>query len=738
MSKRALSPSHLTTSSLSSSSSSRSRQRRASLQLLQWLPASLLSQVCSFLSVFEVVSVLRRTCHALQSGVTADCLRQSHLHLRSDSLASLVASQSSTHALISRVPSLSIVYRVYRWEEGVQSLEKAMPLLHELTSPLDASRFLFSSLSSLQVVIEGYRGQYGHEDLWLQRAHSCLLSALQLPEVIPASFSCLRRLAIHDVAEVSARWELPFSSLARLQGLTHCCIGIRWASALSCSSLVSALSSMQSLTCLDLRQSNYYSHLLSLLCAEAATPLLLRLKSLRLPREYDNSGLTNETYNALLCRLSSLPAPPALQHFSGLLCEKPSAAGLLSIFSLPHLTTLELHGRVQHSEFIAFTSDLTSTPAPLVSLVFPYIHSEIPYGAANHAAAVREKAEAVCGAARLLARFPALRYLSCHAELTCAAGALPDSLPGVGMTGCGGSLYSLTLCPYGPSRFLSAPVSFALLTELSVDLSITDEEVELLLSGCPQLLRLQCKQLQSWNMLLIAARCCRRLLELTVGVVTGQRHARTAAFAAAQPGIIGGFLPQLLTLRLYGGQPRPQHFSSNFAILRHFLEPPHAQLQHVVLDSRGLTTAHLLSLACLPRLSYLREQRHREQGRNMAAVAEARRRTRQQLLMTGAAGDAERAAQGLTESRATGAGRVDEPPLGPHQQEEMKQRVLEHARAFSQKDNVLASVEGVDAATARAVFFAELRSVLTAAEAAESQAGVDEAEEGDDVSPCTQ
>ena len=733
MSKRALSPSPLTTSSLSSSSSSRSRQRRASLQLLQWLPASLLSEVCSFLAVYEAVSALRSTCHALQSGVTADCLRQSHLHLRNASLASLVASQSSTHALISRVPSLSIVYQ----QEAALSPEQVMPLLHELTSPLDASRFLFPCLSSLQVVIDRRSGRYDYGNGNLRRrAHSCLLSALQLPEAIPAFSSCLRRLAIHDLAGVSAsaRMELPFSSLARLQGLTHCRIGIRWASALSCSSLVSALSSMQSLTCLDLRQSIDCSRLLSLLCAEAATPLLLRLKSLRLPREYDNSGLTNETYNALLCRLSSLPAPPALQHFSGLLCEKLSAAGLLSIFSLPHLTLLRLDtGLVQHSEFIAFTSGFTSAPAPLVSLVLPHTYIALHYGAAVH-----ESAEAVCSAARLLARFPALRYLSCDAELTSAAGALPDSLPGIGMTGCGGSLYSLTLRPYGPSRFLSAPVSFPLLTELSADVPITDAEVELLLSGCPQLLRLQCKQLQSWNMLLIAARCCRRLLELTVGVVTGQRHARTAAFAAAQPDVIGGFLPQLLTLRLYGGQPRPQHFSSNFAILRHFTEPPHAQLQHVVLDGRGLTTAHLLSLACLPRLSYLQEQRHRESGRNMAAVVEARRRTREQLLMRGAAGDAGRDAHGLTALRETGADLEDEPPLSPHQQEGMRQRVLEHARAFSSKDNVLASVEGVDAATARAVFFAELRSVLTAPEAAETQAGVDEAQDDDDVSPCTQ
>ena len=299
--------------------------------------------------------------------------------------------------------------------------------------------------------------------------------------------------------------------------------------------------------------------------------------------------------------------------------------------------------------------------------------------------------------------------------MTSAAVALPDSLPGDATSGCSGRLYSLALGGCGNYRFpLPAPLSFPLLTELTADLPMTDEEVELLLSGCPQLLRLQCVQLQSWNMLQIAARCCRRLLELTASVSNGQRHARTAAFAAAQPDVGGGFLSQLLTLRLYGDGLCSQPYTSNFAILRHFTEPPHAQLQYVVLDGRGLTTALLLSLACLQRLSYLHEQRHDTPGRNMAAVAEARRRTRERLLMGGPAGDADHDAQGLTALPAANPTRLDEPPLGPHQQQEMRQRVMEHARAFSRQDNVLATVQGVDAGTVRAVFFAELRSVLTA------------------------
>jgi hypothetical protein len=63
-----------------------------------------------------------------------------------------------------------------------------------------------------------------------------------------------------------------------------------------------------------------------------------------------------------------------------------------------------------------------------------------------------------------------------------------------------------------------------------------------------------------------------------------------------------------------------------------------------------------------------------------------------------------------------------EPPLGPHQRQEMRQRVLkDEARPppQAQNKNVLLSAEGVDRDTARVAFFAELRSVLEPSVAAE-------------------
>jgi hypothetical protein len=103
MPKRALSPSRA-----NSSSSSWSRQPCARLQLLHGLPACLLSTVCSFLSIYQVVSVLRSTCRVLHGTITGNCLLQAELVISSRSLPSLIASKSSARALLSRIASLTV------------------------------------------------------------------------------------------------------------------------------------------------------------------------------------------------------------------------------------------------------------------------------------------------------------------------------------------------------------------------------------------------------------------------------------------------------------------------------------------------------------------------------------------------------------------------------------------------------------------------------------------------------
>jgi hypothetical protein len=59
-------------------------------------------------------------------------------------------------------------------------------------------------------------------------------------------------------------------------------------------------------------------------------------------------------------------------------------------------------------------------------------------------------------------------------------------------------------------------------------------------------------------------------------------------------------------------------------------------------------------------------------------------------------------------------GRLDVLPLGPHQQQEMRQRVLKAQEQLSGKISTRYTGEaGVDDDTVRATFFAELCSVLT-------------------------
>jgi hypothetical protein len=141
----------------------------------------------------------------MHGSVTADCLLQCHLSIASRSLPSLAASTPSTRALVSRAPSLTIVYMR---EERTRSLN--MPTLRKLRSPLDASRFLFSSLSSLHVVFEQSAG----EPCTLTLVQHVLVSLLRLLAAYPESTASLRRLHIDDTGSgvmMKTEFELPFS-----------------------------------------------------------------------------------------------------------------------------------------------------------------------------------------------------------------------------------------------------------------------------------------------------------------------------------------------------------------------------------------------------------------------------------------------------------------------------------------------------------------------------------------------
>jgi hypothetical protein len=135
-------------------------------------------------------------------------------------------------------------------------------------------------------------------------------------------------------------------------------------------------------------------------------------------------------------------------------------------------------------------------------------------------------------------------------------------------------------------------------------------------------------------------------------------------------------------------------------------------LLRVILDGFNVTAEDVLSLACLPRLSHVQASRGSGQAGKVA-----RRRTRQQLLNRGAADHADRDSDRPMALRARESS-VHKSPLGPHQQQEMRQRVLDETGASRWlQDDLLATAEGEDADAVRDVFFAELRSVLTAAAA---------------------
>ena len=706
MSKRARSPSlHLSSASFASS---RPQLPHAGFQLLQGLPAFLLSTVCSYLPVYQVVCIVRSTCRAVHSNVMAGCLQRSHLLISSTSLPSLVASRPSTHALISRIESLSLLYL-----HGVEdeSLNMAMLPLAELRSPHDASRFLFSSLSSLYVAFDTQSQRRCPKLL----GQGCLLSLLLLLAAHSDSFSSLRRLHIDDSSMTVVREvELSFSSLARLQ-LTHCRIQLRQASALSCSSLLQALSSMQSLTFLDLGETlDAWPKLLQLLCAPATIPLLLRLRALVLPPSLmDDDGLDG-LHNAFLCRLSSLPAPPALQHFSGVTPVSHRAPGLLSLFSLPHLSQLQLNGHVRRSEFLAFTSRFTAAPAPLVSLVLPSFQFD-PGDFGRQGAAVAEDAAAVSSAVRqLLAGLPTLRRLQCEAE----------TVTGVfdGERSCSSRLYSLQLLDTRPlARFPFTGLSFPQLTALHITRPLRDAELELLLPACPQLLTLDCTVWQSAQVLLLAARCCPNLLQLAARTRVDLNMERRSVVAQCQPSISGLLLPQLVSLTLCDGGELGSSISiCDWSVLRLFTSPPHAQLRQVCLDGRELTALHVMSLACLPQLSHLQAHTQLVQDGLIDELEEASSLTEQRLLLPLTSGRKGRHARAPTAGRERCDGNVQPPPLGPHQRQEMRQRVLDAAEAAgSQRDNLLSGVESPDGPTAREIFFAELQSILTKAERAE-------------------
>ena len=128
------------------------------------------------------------------------------------------------------MPSLCVFYQ---YDEGDR--HNATPHLVKLVSPLDSSRFLFSSLTSLRVVFDD---DGGWPCPWAL-VQSCLSIVMLLLAASPDSFSSLRRLHFDDSGSVKKAdrngLQLPFWLLARLPALTHCRMDLTMVDTTSCS-----------------------------------------------------------------------------------------------------------------------------------------------------------------------------------------------------------------------------------------------------------------------------------------------------------------------------------------------------------------------------------------------------------------------------------------------------------------------------------------------------------------------
>jgi hypothetical protein len=115
------------------------------------------------------------------------------------------------------------------------------------------------------------------------------------------------------------------------------------------------------------------------------------------------------------------------------------------------------------------------------------------------------------------------------------------------------------------------------------------------------------------------------------------------------------------------------------AVFRHFTSAPHAQLRHILVNSDDLTADNMLSLSCLPRLSRIVTHGGLMRG---CLPEQASTRMQQQLPNKDAADEKHiQAGEYTTEHRRQR--RMRRPPLGPHQQEEMRQQVLEDTAVYS-------------------------------------------------------
>jgi hypothetical protein len=202
-----------------------------------------------------------------------------------------------------------------------------------------------------------------------------------------------------------------------------------------------------------------WTQLLPLLCADAASSLLLRLKSLVLPGNNGHDDSRHRAHDAFLCRLSSLSAPPALQRFSGVRTVRHRVAGLLSVVSLPHLMVLHLGGTVRR-----MSSSTSWRGSPLWLLLLSRWSSlttrlSLTATEGQRLSTAGSTRRGQCGGL-LLSRLTTLRHLSCNSYIASEAVGLQDGLQDGEASGYRDKLYSLSyicLCNRCSASLLRSP-----------------------------------------------------------------------------------------------------------------------------------------------------------------------------------------------------------------------------------------------------------------------------------------
>ena len=287
---------------------------------------------------------------------------------------------------------------------------------------------------------------------------------------------------------------------------------------------------------------------------------------------------------------------------------------------------------------------------------------------------------------------------------------------------------------YIPAPFkLSAPIAWPHMLDVTLhSMKIHDESLAVLLAASPQLLRLildDC-ELDSWNVMRMAALYCHQLRQLLVSGHVDEEAQPAVASPVASP-LPPVFLPHLAVLSLCQYQSNTDSAGDCFLFsdLQPLIHTNNRSLHSIALSGSALTAAAILSLSVLPVLSHLavshrnvrvwltpvvaamREARcHRW---TLAEVVAALRDARSHLWTSYSQQPSFDTGRYLSKTRAqpVRSASVDKVALLDVWEAEVAARRLSERVDEGSKHNLL-GVEGIDSLVVRPVFFQALQAAV--------------------------